>query len=312
MKRVLSITGVLAMAILFTSAISIGETPQDPPRDKKGKKHIKMVKVGDDGKKMEIDTVIAADEVFVWNGDTIGGEKEMKWVAKEGFKFDMDQDFDFDFDVEADEDGNVFVFKSGEGEAHKVMRFKADGDSAKQIRMKVISDGNHEDIMKWHSKGGNEMIIGAPHGAHAPKMIRIEKKGGNVIDLSDPGIISFEKKDLKDGKEKITIVREKPSKEEVEVHEEIIMHGNHSAPMFIHENGDVQKVKQIKVIAGDEGNIEILEDGKVWSIDEMDEGTKVIEKDGKKIIIKKQKTGKEMKIDVEVEEEIHEEKEHEK
>lgn len=312
MKRVLSITGVLALAILFTSAISIRETPQDPPRGKKGKKHIKMVKVGDDGKKIEIDTVIAADNVFVWNGDTIGGGKEMKWIAKEDFKFDMDHDFDFDIDVEADEDGNVFVFKSGSGEAHKVMRFKADGDSAKQIRMKVITDGEHEDIMKWHSKGGNEMIFAAPHGAHAPKMIRIEKKGGNVIDLSDPGIISFEKKDLKDGKEKITIVREKPSEKEVEVHEEIIMHGNHGAPTFIHENGDVQKVKQIKVIAGEEGNIEILEDGKVWSIDEMDEGTKVIEKDGKKIIIKKQKAGEEMKFDIEVEEELHEKKENEK
>lgn len=310
MKRVLSIIGVSALAILFTSAISIRETPQDPPRGKKGKKHIKMVKVDDDGKKMEVDTVVAVDEVFVWNGDTIGAANKIKWVSKEDFDFDMD--YDFDFDVEADGEGNVFVFKSGEGSAHKVMRFNAEGDSAKQIRMKIITDGDHEEIMKWHGKGGKEMIIAAPHMTRAPKMIRMEKKGGNVIDLSDPGIISFEKKELKDGKEKITIVREKPSEKEVEVHEEIIMHGSHNSPFIIHE-GHPKKVKEIKVIAGDEGTVEILEDGKVWSIDEMEEGTKVIEQDGKKIIIKKQKAGKEMKFDVQVEEqELKEEKEQKK
>ena len=289
MKRILSITGILALAILFTSAISIRETPQDPPRGKKGKKHIKVVQVKN-GERVEIDTVIASEQVFVVNGDTVDVGKEMKWVMKE------DMDFDFDMDVDADGESNVFVFKTGD-------------DSAKHIQVrKMMINGDSEDILRWHSKGGNEMIIGAPHGVHAPKIIRIDKKGGgNVIDLSDPGIISFEKKDLKDGKEKIVIVRKKPSKEEVEVHEEIIMHGSHSAPMIIHESHP-KKVKQIKVIAGDEGKIEILEDGKVWSIDEMEEGTKVIEEDGKKIIIKKQKKGEEIKVDVEVEEK--EEKEH--
>jgi hypothetical protein len=303
MKQVLSLTGIFALALFFSSAISINEAPQDPPKTKKVKKHIKMVKIGDDGKKMEIDTVIEADQVFVWNGDTIGGDKALSWMAEEDFDFDID----FDFDMETDENGNVFILK-GDG-ASKPMRyeFKTNyGDSAKHIMMKIFSDDVSSDIMQWHGKHGNEMIFGAP-GSAGPKVIRIDKqKSGNVIDLSDPGIISFEKKDLKDGKEKIVIVREKPNEENVEVHEEIIMHNSGAAPMIIHE-GMPNMTKRIKVITDDEGRIEILEDGKTWTVEESDEDTQVIEKDGKKIIIKKTKKDGEMKVDVEVEENIEEE-----
>lgn len=294
MKRILSISGILALVIFFTSAISIGESPQDLPRTKKEKKHIKMVKVGDDGKKVEIDTVIEGDNIFVFDGDTISGHKEMKWISKEDFEGSMD--FDFDIDVEKHGKGNVIIMRSGKEGEEMVREFIVDGDC-------------EGDIMKWHSKSGNDMFFGAPH---APKVIRIEKHGGNVIDLSDPGIISFEKKELKEGKEKIIIIRNKPSAEDIEIHEEIIMHGAGAHPMFIHEgHGDGVKSKQIKVIAGDEGNVQIFEDGKLWSVDEMEEGTKVIEKDGKKIIIKKIKEGNQVKVNVEVEEELHEEKEHE-
>ncbi|KJF42885.1 hypothetical protein [Draconibacterium sediminis] len=303
MKQVLSLTGILALALFFSSAISINEAPQDPPKTKKEKKHIKMVKIGDDGKKMEVDTVIEANQVFVWNGDTIGGGKALSWISEEDFDFDMD----FDIDVESDENGNVFILK-GDG-ASKPMTYEFrtnDGDSAKHIMMKVISDNVSSDIMKWHSKNGNEMLFGKP-GSASPKVIRINKqKSGNVIDLSDPGIISFEKKELKNGKEKIVIVREKPSEEDVEVHEEIIMHNSGAAPMIIHE-GMPNMTKRIKVIADDEGHVEILENGKTWTVEESDEDTQVIEKDGKKIIIKKTKKDGEMKVDVEVEENIEEE-----
>ena len=100
------------------------------------------------------------------------------------------------------------------------------------------------------------MFFGAPHAPHAPKVIRIEKHGGNVIDLSDPGIISFDKKDLKDGKEKIVIIRKKPWEKHIEIHEEIIMHGAGAHPMIIHE-GHGAKTKQIKVIAGDCDRLEL-------------------------------------------------------
>nr|WP_321354309.1 hypothetical protein [uncultured Draconibacterium sp.] len=300
MKQVLSLTGILALALFFSSAISINEAPQDPPKTKKEKKHIKMVKVGDDGKKMEIDTVITANQVFVWNGDTIGGGKELSWISEGDF------DFDIDFDMETNENGKVFILKGKGASEPMIYKFRTDdGDSTKHITMKVISDDVSSDIMQWHSKNDNEMIFGAP-GSATPQVIRIDKqKSGNVIDLSDPGIVSFEKKDLKNGKEKIVIIREKPSEEDVEVHEEIIMHNSSATPMIIHE-GMPTMTKRIKVIADDEGHIEILEDGKTWAVEESDEDTQVIEEGGKKIIIKKTKKDGEMKVDVEVEEEVEE------
>ena len=287
MKRILSITGILTLAVLFMSAISINYYPQDPPQKKK-KKHIKMVKVDEDGKKMELDTVIDADEVFVWNGDTIGDGKELKWIG-EG-------DFDFDSDGE----GNVFVMKSGDKTAPAIYEFKSDGDSVKKYKIKIASDGEFdEDVMFWNDKDHNQMMFNAPH---APKVVRIKKqKSGNVIDLSDPGIISFDKKELKDGREKITIIRNKPSEEDVELEEEIIMQGAGSHPMIIHD-GHPQKTERVMIMKKDGGEIEVIEDGAVWDIKEGDTDVKVIEKDGKKITIKKIREGDEVKVDVEVEE----------
>uniref|UniRef100_UPI003216C510 hypothetical protein n=1 Tax=uncultured Draconibacterium sp. TaxID=1573823 RepID=UPI003216C510 len=279
MKRILSLTGILALALLLSSAISFHQSPQDPPRTKRMKKHIKMVRADDKGKTVEIDTVMNVDEVLIWNGDTIDGGKAMKWVSKEDF------DMDFDFDIEEDGDGNVFIMKSGKTGVPMLHGFKMDGDSANKYRLKIIADD--------------------PVGPHK-MMFMSDRKKGNVIDLSDPGIISFEKKELKNGQEKITIIRKKPSEEDVEFNEEIFIKGTANSPAVLHGNMP-HKTKQISVFADDDGKIEILEDGKVWSVEEMNEGTKVIEKDGKKIIIKKRKQGGEMKVDVEVGEEIKEE-----
>lgn len=271
---------MFGLIILLTSAISITRAPQDPP--KKGKKHINLVRV-ENGKETKIDTVIGADQIFIWNGDTIGGDKELNWISEDG-EFNFDSTMDFDFDVQDFGDGKVFVMKSG--------------DSTKQFHIKMLGDDNM-DIMKWHGDNDEDVFFGAPP---APRrmMIMDRRPQGNVIDLSDPGIISYEKKDLKDGKEKIVIVREKPSPEEREVRKEIIMHSD-APPMMMH-GGEPVRAKQIKVFAGDDGKVEILEDGKVLHIDDMEEGTKVIEKDGKKIVIKKSKEGDEMKVNVEVEE----------
>lgn len=302
MKSIFTIAAMLVSAILFTSAVLFNDMPQDPPQ--KPKKQIKMVKVDDDGKKVEIDTVIEADQVFVWNGDTIGEPGNMKWISKGG-EFEFDGDMDFDFDVETDGEAKVFVMKNRNMTAPQVFEFKSDDDSVKQYRVKVIAaeDGDHVDVMKWNGNGGENVFFGAPKQAHEMLFIGDQKKG-NVIDLSDPGIISYEKKELKDGKEKIVIVREKPDEQAKEMNEEIIIRGA-GQPMMIHEAHPGME-KRIKVIAEDDGKIEIIEDGEVWDIENMEEGEKVIEKDGKKIIIRKTKEGGEMKVDVEVEEEIEE------
>ena len=39
------------------------------------------------------------------------------------------------------------------------------------------------------------------------------QQGGNVIDLSDPGILSYKKEKMSDGREKITIIRKEVKEE---------------------------------------------------------------------------------------------------
>lgn len=293
MKSIFTIAAMLTSAILLTSAVLFTDVPQDPP--KKGKKHINLVRVDDNGKKVEIDTVLEANQVFVWNGDTIGKDGALKWVSEDG---DFDFDMDMNFDVKTDGKHKVMVVKAGDATAPMVYEFKTNDDSTKQYRVKVIAAGDDKDmkVMKWHTDSDENVFFGGPAAPH--KMMFIgDRKKGNVIDLSDPGIISFEKKELKDGKEKIVIVREKPSEEVMEMNEEIIING---APMI--HGMHAPKEKRIKVIAGDDGKVEILEEDDVWSIEKMEEGEKVIEKDGKKIVIKKIKEGDEVKVNVEVEE----------
>jgi hypothetical protein len=298
MKRNLSIAGTFALAILFLSSFSLRENPQDPPRGKKGQKHIKMVKVDEDGKKTELDTIIEGENVFVWKGDTIGGGHEMKWISKEDF--DMDFDMDFDIDVEETADGKVIIMKSGKDGKSVVKEFKIKGD------------GDH-DVMMWNSKGGNKMlfhapeIAGVPHPPHSPKMIFMGKqKKENVIDLSDPGIISYDKKMMRNGTEKITIVRKPVSEEDIELHEEIIIDGVGDHSMMLHE-AHPGISKTIKVIKSDDGNVEIFKDGELINIKEGDGNGKFITEDGNVFHIKETKEGDKKKIEVTVEEEVEKE-----
>lgn len=191
MKRILSISGIFLLAILFLSSFSLRENPQDPPRGKKGKKHLQLVTIDEDGKKTELDTIIEGDNVFVWNGDTLGGEHEFKWVS------DGDFDMDFDIDVEETADGKIIIIiimKSGKDGTPLIHEFIMDGGSHNGFQYIIKEDGKHgdHDVMIWKSKDGNEMMLhsppGVPHHPHAPNVVFFgTKKQGNVIDLSDPG-----------------------------------------------------------------------------------------------------------------------------
>jgi hypothetical protein len=189
MKRILMIIFLSGSTFfLLSSLYLIGENPQDPPRDKKTEKHIKMVKVDDDGKKVELDTVITGDQIFVWQGDTIGGGNVMKWISKGDFKMDsIHQNFDMNFEYKIDDDGegNMIIMKSGKGGKHMIMA---------------------------------PVPPGAPMPPHAPGMMMFRSQNNkNVIDLSDPGIISYDKKIQKDGTEKITIVRKQVREDDEKV-----------------------------------------------------------------------------------------------
>lgn len=281
MKQILSITGIMALAILFTSAISMRLSPQDPPEGKKKEKHIKLVKVSEDGTRTELDTVIGHHEVFIWKGDTIGASK-----------MDLSDIENFVMDLDIDEGGKkkVFIMKPGMNGA--VQSFAIKGDSC--ANMKLFSAP-----INGHCK----MMLGNMHAL--PKMIVVDhNKKKNVIDLSDPGIISYDKKELKDGTEKITIVRNKPTEEE-NCQSKMIMQSGCGQPMMFHGNSGFNS-GTTKVICGSSDLSELNKVVKTWNIEEGSDDVKVIEEDGKVIIIKKKISGDQVEVDVEVKEEVEE------
>jgi len=269
MKRILSVILLSGITVFLLSSFSIRENPQDPPRGKKSEKHIKMVKVDDDGKKVELDTVISGDQIFVWNGDTIGGGKELKWISKDDFKMDsLHQNFDMNFEYKIDDDGegNVFIMKSGKG-------------------------------------GDHMMMLPEPPNAPFPPHVMMMRspKNKNVIDLSDPGIISYDKKIQKNGTEKITIVRKQvPEGEEME--EDVMLHAPHGSDVFFYGDSPNQ-VKTIKVIKSEDGSTQIFEDDKVIEL-KGDKGEATFIKDNGEVIhLKETKEGNQKKVEVTVEEE---------
>lgn len=315
MKRTLSTLGILSLAFLFMSAINIMESPQDPPNGKKAKKHIKMVKIVD-GEKMELDTILEGDQVFVWQGDTIGGGKAMKWVGKDAIHIDsLHRHLKLDIDYEIDDDGkgNVFIIKSDEDGHKTIKEFRIDSDSlsklAKSAIIKLEDHGEHK-VMMWHSKDGkNKTMFSIPpppgkmHTTGAPRVMRIKKQiGGNVIDLSDPGIISYEKKKLRDGREKITIIREEVKEDELNQDEELFFHGPGMAPEMIHAPHPAG-TKAIKIMKKGDGDVDVIEEEGIWNVKEGDENIRVIEEDGKVIRIKEINKDGKKEIEVEVKEE---------
>lgn len=278
MKRFFSITMLLGMAVfLLSSFILIGDYPQNPPRTKKTEKHIKMVKVDDNGKKMELDTILTSDESFVWNGDTIGGGKEMKWITKEDFKMDsmhMNTDMTFEYNIEDDGKGNMVIMKSGKGGKHMIMAPVPPGAPIPPNAPKVMIFGNHN------------------------------RK--NVIDLSDPGIISYTKKIQKDGTEKITIVRKQVNEDEAEMMEDVMINAPHGSDAFFYGNSP-KHVKTVKVIKSDDGTFNVYEDDSVIRIKGENGEATFTGDEGEVIHIKEIKEGEGKKVEVKVEKKVEKE-----
>jgi len=279
MKRILFVILLLGLAFFSLSSLYlIGENPQDPPRSTKTEKHIKMIKVDDDGKKIELDTVITSDEPFVWNGDTIGGGKEMKWISKDEFKMDsMHQNFDmnFEYNINDDGEGNMVIMKSGKGGKHMI----------------TVPD-----------------VPGMPMPPHAPDVMMFRNHNKkNVIDLSDPGIISYNKKLRKDGTEKITIVRKQVSEDDEEIMEDILIGAPHGSDAFFYGNSP-KHVKTVKVIKSDDGTFNVYEDDKVIQLEGENGEATFTGDDGEVIHIKEIKEGDGKKVEVKVEKKVEKEK----
>jgi hypothetical protein len=236
-----------------------------------------MVKVDDNGKKMELDTILTSDEPFVWNGDTIGGGKEMKWITKEDFKMDsmhMNTDMTFEYNIEDDGKGNMVIMKSGKGGKHMIMAPVPPGAPMPPNAPKVMMFGNHN------------------------------RK--NVIDLSDPGIISYTKKIQKEGTEKITIERKQVNEDEAEMMEDVMINAPHGSDAFFYGNSP-KHVKTVKVIKSDDGTFNVYEDDSVIRIKGENGEATFTGDEGEVIHIKEIKEGDGKKVEVKVEKKVEKE-----
>jgi hypothetical protein len=78
MKRTILNAGLLSMGVLILSSFTTSSRPGDLTATKEQKRRIKMVKIVD-GQKAELDTVVADNKPFVWQGDTLNA-RTGRWI----------------------------------------------------------------------------------------------------------------------------------------------------------------------------------------------------------------------------------------
>lgn len=312
MKSIFLIVVLPVSTILCLSSFSLRENPQDPPRGKKTEKHIKMVRIDDNGNKSVLDTVISGDQVFVWKGDTLG--KDLKWITRDSFIMDsLHKQFDLDFDFLTD-DGNrkVRILKSEKGRYPEIYEFRKDSSSRGSVM--ILKKGGRDTVHFDHRMFPGRAFPGRIPLPPNPPALRFlgKSKADNVIDLSDKGIISYKKRKLSKGREKITIIRNEPDEKEIREFEHLEI-GPNARDIMIKRPRPVPSAGEVRVIKKDDGTMEIFRDTKkVMSVNEDSDNVKVIHEDGKVIMIREKKAGEGKNVEVEVEVEENKENKVEK
>lgn len=236
----------LLCGMLFAAFISMKSQAQ--PQDPKKVTHIKTITVKD-GKKTETDTVITGkgasviyskgDKKFEWV--TAGGETdldslkkviEMKGKDGKAKKIIIMKNAggkgpftirEIGTEGDSSKTATFHVTRADRGERrHEIIReIETEGDSGKTVTV-TVNEGNpgEEDVLILNSRGGRgrrigvaRTVPGVPVLPPTPAIRHRFIQGGNVIDLSDPGIISYKKEKMKDGREKITIIRKEVKEE---------------------------------------------------------------------------------------------------
>lgn len=214
MKNTMALLGIGLAAVLFSPAAFAQKAPE--AKEAKSQRHIKMMKI-ENGKKMELDTVLTGDDVFVWHGDTINPVKHAgKLKASDSGEMQH-----IDVEVE-NEDGreNVMIFKHKGGKSGEPMSWKMDSGDNVQVFTDDEGDSLQKKIViRKRMKDGKDLdhfiyTDKLNHENFPPMPPHLEMRGrtnqGRMIDLNDPNIVSYKKKEMKNGLEKIEIIRKKP------------------------------------------------------------------------------------------------------
>lgn len=216
MKNTLLTIGLAGMTAVLLSSFAFTQKSDDTQAPKKNR-HVRLVKIKD-GKKTELDTVFTNNDVFVWNGDTINPEG----------RFNKFKDGDFDIARnwgENDKGGNIMHFKHRKGMKGNPQEWQftpgenmeivtEDNDSTgKRIVIQKMMDDGHVDHMIYRDGPGMENFPPVPPVPPMPPMPHVKMFGiqhsGKIIDLNDPNIISYKKKEISGGREKIEVIRKK-------------------------------------------------------------------------------------------------------
>ncbi len=169
------------------------------------------------------------------------------------------------------------------------------GDTIQPEGEMIFIDDSDFLIKKFEYDVGDDDLVFP--GKAAAIFFRDDCRGKNIIDLSDPGIISYNKKDLKDGLEKITIVRKKRTETDEANH--IIVKS-----VAVPSSDEAREMRHEIKVTEDENGKFIIIDNSGEAIDMgQDEDVKVIKKDGKTYVVKKTEKGKETEVTIDIEEE---------
>jgi hypothetical protein len=216
MKRILI---MFVLPCLFIQMAGMVRTAaQEKKDDLKKEKHIRIVTIKD-GVKEVTDTVIVGDNQGL--GFT-GKDKKFRWVAEECDSLSGFQEFDVN-DEELEK--IIMMKKRHAGDPVIIRRFESVGDSGKKVTVliKKSDTGEGDEDVVYLSGDGKKVhrFITAPLRHNVPGIppvppLRFSMKQRNVIDLSDPGIISYKKKKMSGGKEKITVIRQEPEAGDIE------------------------------------------------------------------------------------------------
>lgn len=215
MKNKLFLFGLAGVTVATMSFTLIQKN--DEFQEPKKKRHIKMTKI-ENGKKVELDTVLNNDDVFVWHGDTVGGKEMVKHISPSGF----DKRKHIKVIVDGDKnDEKVMIFHSKDGKEGEPMSWNPDSDEAFDVFSEDLGDSIRKKIVIHKRMADRDMdhmmfMNGPGHMPFppVPHLKMIHQKDGRMIDLNDKNIISYRKKDLSGNREKIEIIRNKSAEPE--------------------------------------------------------------------------------------------------
>jgi len=218
MKR--NLIFILGLAAIFIAAVGMRPVPQDNQPGKKKTAHIKVVTVKD-GEKQVLDTVIEGNDLKVLHE---GKGKNFTWTTVHATSLPDSLTEKFEVNKGEGKGNHVIIRKRGlDSGPIEIREIETLGDSGKKVVVHVEkSDPGEEDVfMMRPGAGPQHRIIQAPFvpGIRMPyyRTARVRHlPGRNIIDLSDPGIISYEKKKLSGGREKITIIRNEVKQNELD------------------------------------------------------------------------------------------------